>query len=120
MNSEELLSKLTESLDDKKAINIKALEIKGLSNIADYFLICSAANPNQLRTLVESCEETFEKLGQEYRTEGRGGDSSEWVLIDNIDVIVHIFTEEAREFYNIEHMWQDGSFVDIEKFLPSR
>lgn len=120
MNSLNLLEKLTAALDDKKAIDIKALEIKGLSNIADYFLICSAMNPNQLRTLVETCEETFEKEGQEYRTEGRGGDNTEWVLIDNIDVIVHIFTEEAREFYNIEHMWQDGNFLDIEKFLPKR
>lgn len=119
MNSKEIIGKITEALDEKKAIDIRVLDIGEISDFADYFIICSAANPNQLKTLVETVEETLDKNGEhEYNVEGRN--DSGWTLIDCMDVIIHVFSKDQREFYDLEHMWQDGSYVDIEKFLPNR
>lgn len=118
METDRILELLTKALDDKKALDIKILDIREISDFADYFLICSANNPNQLKTLLETVEETLEKEQVDYKTEGRN--HSGWILVDCNDFIVHIFTAIEREFYNIEHMWQDGNYIDIEKFLPRR
>lgn len=118
MDNEKIIEELTKKLDEKQAKDIKVLDIKTISDFADYFVICSANNPNQLRTLVDTTEEVLSKLKVEYAIEGR--DNSGWILIDCIDIIIHIFAADEREFYNLEHMWQDGNFIDIEKFLPTR
>ena len=119
MNTSEIIAILTEELDKKLAVDIKVIDISKISDFADYFFICSANNPNQLSTLVDTTQEVLEKNGiTEYNTEGRG--NSDWILIDCIDIVIHIFHTEAREFYNLEHMWQDGDFIDIDKYLPKR
>ena len=118
MNTTDLLQELTKKLDEKKALDIKVIDIGKVCDVADYFLICSAGNNNQLDTLLETVEEILSKAGVAYATEGRG--NSGWVLIDCIDIVIHIFGEKEREFYDLEHMWQDGVFVDIERFLPKR
>lgn len=115
----DIIKEITNKLDEKKALDIRIIDIQGISDFADYFVIASASNPNQLNTLRDVAEEVIAKSGVEtYNIEGRN--DSTWILIDCMDFIVHLFDKDQREFYNLEHMWQDGKFVDIEQFLPKR
>ena len=104
------------ALDAKKAIDIKVIDIQGISVMADYFIISTAGNPNQVQAMVDNVEETMEKAGYMVKhVEGSRG--SNWILIDFGDVIVHIFDEENRLFYDLERIWRDGVLVDAKEFM---
>ena len=104
------------ALDAKKAIDIKVIDIQGISVMADYFIISTAGNPNQVQAMVDNVEETMEKAGYMVKhVEGSRG--SNWILMDYSSVVVHIFLQEARELYAIERLWSDGQKVDIEPYL---
>jgi len=98
---------------DKKANNVVILDLKDLSTIADYFVICSGDNRAQIRAIAESIDEHFSKekifpLGKE------GMDSARWVLMDYGDMVVHIFDEETRSYYNLDKFWMDARRISIE------
>ncbi len=94
------------ALEEKKGENIKILEIGQVSVIADYFVIANGNNPSQITALVDSVEEILEKNKiPAPRIEGH--QNSSWVLMDCGDVIIHVFSKEDREFYNLERMWAD-------------
>ena len=104
------------ALDAKKAIDIKVIDIQGISVMADYFIISTAGNPNQVQAMVDNVEETMEKAGYMVKhVEGSRG--SNWILMDFGDVIVHIFDEENRLFYDLERIWRDGVLVDAKEFI---
>lgn len=104
------------ALDAKKAIDIKVIDIQGISVMADYFIISTAGNPNQVQAMVDNVEETMEKAGYMVKhVEGNRG--SNWILMDFGDVIVHIFDEENRLFYDLERIWRDGVLVDAKEFM---
>ena len=104
------------ALDAKKAIDIKVIDIQGISVMADYFIISTAGNPNQVQAMVDNVEETMEKAGYMGKhVEGSRG--SNWILMDFGDVIVHIFDEENRLFYDLERIWRDGVLVDAKEFM---
>ena len=104
------------ALDAKKAIDIKVIDIQGISVMADYFIISTAGNPNQVQAMVDNVEETMEKAGYMVKhVEGSRG--SNWILMDFGDVIVHIFDEENRLFYDLERIWRDGVLVDAKEFM---
>ncbi len=104
------------ALDAKKAIDIKVINIQGISVMADYFIISTAGNPNQVQAMVDNVEETMEKAGYMVKhVEGSRG--SNWILMDFGDVIVHIFDEENRLFYDLERIWRDGVLVDAKEFM---
>lgn len=104
-------------LSEKKADNIKVIDITNVSLVADYFVIAAANNQNQMSALVRSVDEQLEKAGYHLKSQ-EGNNYSSWILLDYTDIIVHIFTQEDREFYNLEKLWQDGTSVDIKEFLP--
>lgn len=104
------------SLDEKKAIDIKVIDISNISLIADYFVIAAASNPNQMNALVRAVDEELTKNGCHLKSQ-EGNEYSSWILLDYTDIIVHIFTEDDRAFYNLEKLWQDGKEVDINEFL---
>lgn len=104
------------ALDAKKAIDIKVIDIQGISVMADYFIISTAGNPNQVQAMVDNVEETMEKAGYMVK-HVEGGRGSNWILIDFGDVIVHIFDEENRLFYDLERIWRDGVLVDAKEFM---
>ena len=116
--SKEIVKKIVKALDDKKAAKIEVIDIQELSQIADYFVVCTGSSTTQVKALADEVE--FQ-LGSEiehevgYHKEGYG--SAEWILLDYKDVIVHIFCGEIRDFYNLEHLWSDGKQVDINEFL---
>lgn len=96
-----------DALDDKKAEDIKVLDIKNISNIADCFVIASGSNPNQLRAMASNVEEKLFKAGYKlHHSEGYNG--AEWILLDFGELLVHLFNREQREFYNLERVWGDA------------
>ncbi len=111
MSPRELAKVACEALEDKKAEDIKVIDISGISVIADYFVIASASNSNQLSAMMDAVDEAFFKAGYK---EGsiEGNSRSSWLLMDYKDVIVHLFSREDRLFYDLERIWQDGKFID--------
>jgi len=108
LNPKELALKIAETLDSKKADNIIILDVAHLTSICDYFVICSGRNVIQVRTMGEDIEEKLSELGVEPRRKEGYGDAR-WVVLDYASVIVHLFHEQEREYYNIERLWMDGS-----------
>jgi len=99
---------------DKKAIDPIVLEMKGVASFTDYFLICSGKSDRQVLAIAEEIERVLEgdgirPLGQEGRSEGK------WVLMDYADVVVHIFLEPLRAFYDLEGLWMDAPRIDLQK-----
>ena len=90
-------------LDEKKAENIKIVDIRALDTIADYFIICTANSLTHSQSLADSLEELLDKKNITYRVEGYT--PGDWVLVDMGDIVVHIFTQRAREYYDIESHW---------------
>jgi len=97
---------------EKKASDILILELKGLTPIADYFLICSGASTRQVKAVVEAVEE---KLSREtvYPSHVEGLPDAHWVLMDYGDLVVHIFDEETRQYYELEKLWGDAKKIEV-------
>ena len=96
-----------EALEDKKGEDIKVLDLIGLSNIADYFIIASGNNVNQLRAMADSVEEKLFKEGYKlHHSEGYSGGA--WILLDFGNIIVHLFNKEERNFYSLDRVWSDA------------
>ena len=111
MSKELEMAKLAcRALDDKKGKDIKVIDIHEVSVIADYFVIASASNQNQV------VDETLGRAGFEAK-QIEGTRNSSWVLMDYGDMIVHVFDEENRLFYDLERIWRDGKVLDISEFL---
>ena len=105
------------ALDEKKGKDIKLLRISDVSSLADYFLICTGTSSTHVKTLCDYAEYTLEQLGEPMLgREGHRGNS--WELLDFGSIVVHVFTEEAREFYSLERLWADGENVDLKDIIP--
>lgn len=116
MTQEEMLESIVKSLDSKKAESIKAIGIKDLTILADYFVIANGMSNTQTKALADEVEYQLGLKGKKTtRTEGYAGAS--WIILDYSDIVVHIFYKETREFYSLERLWSDGEQVDIEKYL---
>ena len=117
MNREqEMLSIACKAIDDKKALDIKVIDIREVSVIADYFVITSGSNLNQVQAIVDNVEEQLGRAGFEPK-QVEGTRSSNWILMDYGDIIVHLFDEENRLFYDLERIWRDGKELDASEFL---
>ncbi|MGG5316696.1 iojap-like ribosome-associated protein [Enterococcus sp. AZ071] len=102
--------------DSKRAVDIVALDVSEVSLLADYFLICSANSDRQINAVVEAIvEKEEENQVKVKRVEGKDG--GKWVLIDLGDLIVHVFSNSEREFYNLEKLWSDAPMVNIDAWL---
>ncbi len=115
VNDAKRMAKLTyKALDDKKAEDIKIIEIGTISVIADYFIIANGNSASQVDAMVDAVQEELAKAGYEpKRVEGVR--SSGWILLDYNDVVVHIFSKEDRLFYDLERIWRDGKDVQPEE-----
>lgn len=99
------------ALDAKKGQDIKIIDIRQVTVIADYFLIADGANPNQVQAMVDNVEDVLGKAGYPCKQiEGYG--SGGWVLMDYGDIIVHVFSREDRLFYDLERIWRDGKLLE--------
>ena len=119
MTPKETALLLAKALDSKKGIDVKVLETGGLTSLADYFVLCSATSAPQIRALADACEKAMkEELNEEpHHVEGHRGGT--WVLMDFSVVVVHIFNEEARQFYDLERLWSDATPVDLTGVLTA-
>ena len=112
LTPKEIACEVTKALDAKKGLDIKLLKIDRVSSLADYFLICTGTSNTHVKTLCDYAEYTMEQLGEKLLgREGHRGNT--WELLDYGSVVVHVFTEEAREFYSLERLWADAHQEDI-------
>ncbi|MBF9224352.1 ribosome silencing factor [Hymenobacter sp. 5317J-9] len=115
-DSDTLADLVIRGMQDKKASDIVVLNLKELKNaVADYFIICSANSDTQLDAVARSVEEEIEKVTGEspWQTEGRT--NREWVLLDYVDVVVHVFLRDRRKFYALEELWGDADIRYVEE-----
>lgn len=111
-----MVSYAYEALDDKKAEDITIIDISKVSTIADYFIIANGTNLLHVQSLVNSVSSELGKAGYE-PNKIEGGRNSSWVLMDYLDLVVHIFTSEDRDFYNLERIWKDGKLISKEELI---
>ena len=116
MTPNELAIIAAKALDEKKGIDIKLLKIDKVSSLADYFVICTGTVNTHVKTLCDYAEYTMEQLGEPMLgREGHRGNS--WELLDFGSVVVHVFTDEARKFYDLERLWADAEQIDLKDII---
>lgn len=111
MDVKEIVKMAYKVLDEKKAVDIRIIDISKVSVIADYFIIAGATNDRQVKALADNVEETLGKAGCSPKSI-EGYQSANWILMDYQDVIIHIFNQEQRLFYDLERIWTDGSLIE--------
>lgn len=117
MNEElKMVQLAVKAMDDKKAEDIKVIDIHEVSVIADYFVIASGNNQNQVQAIVDNVEETLGRNGYEPK-QIEGNRNSSWILMDYGDLIIHVFDQENRLFYDLERIWGDGKLLDTAELL---
>ncbi len=110
--SQKLLKAAADAAQSKKAVEPVALDLRGLSGVADYFLICSANSELQVRAIAEAVEDQLAEHGaRPWHVEGREG--WRWVLLDYVELVVHVFHHRTREYYLLERLWGDARKVDL-------
>ena len=116
MTPKEIAATAAKALDSKKGVDIKVIDVLEQTTLADYFVICSGTSNTQISALCDAVEEAVNTAGEPtlHREGHRGGT---WVLLDFGSVVVHVFNNEAREFYALERLWQDGRQVDLQALL---
>ncbi|AWB45461.1 ribosome silencing factor [Paenibacillus sp. CAA11] len=107
----ELLNIAVSAAEDKKAMNIVALDLQNISLIADYFVICHGNSDTQVQAIASEIRKQAQEAGANIRGI-EGLDSARWVLMDLGDVVVHVFHRDEREYYNIERLWSDAKVVE--------
>lgn len=115
--SRELAEIAVKALDSKKGKEIRLIRIDKITTLAEYFVICTGTSNTQINALGDEVEKELTEKGEEplHREGYRGGT---WVLLDYGCVVIHVFNDEARKFYSLEHLWADGEEVDLSAILP--
>ena len=104
--------------DDKKAHDLVALDISGIASFASYFLLCTGDSSRQMQAIADEVEKRLKAIGIR-PSHMEGYQNSEWILMDYLDMVVHIFSKTARVYYDLERLWRDGKKLDIDKFLQA-
>ena len=116
MTPKEVAAIAAKALDNRKGVDISLLEITDVTTLADYFLICTGTSNTHVKSLCDAVEEALDQAGEPaIRREGHR--SGTWVLLDYGCLVVHVFTEETRQFYDLERLWSDAKKVDLESIL---
>lgn len=100
------------AMEDKKAEDIRVIDISEVSVLADYFIIANGTNRSQIQAIADNVQESLGRAGYELK-QVEGYNTANWILMDFNDVIIHIFDKENRLFYNLERIWRDGKDIDI-------
>ncbi len=115
MDSKQITKIAFDALEDKKGVNIKVIDISNISILADYFIIAGGTNENQVKALADNVEEELAKVDAMPK-QIEGYNNANWILMDYQDVIIHIFNEQDRLFFDLERIWSDGQLVDAKEF----
>jgi len=113
LDSRELVDQIAEYIFSKKGYDVHLLDLRNLTAISDYFIVCSADSDTQVKAIADEIDKSLRDRGIKcWHKEGYKALS--WVLIDYVDVVVHVFKKDAREFYNLEKLWGDGVVTKLE------
>ena len=107
MNTREQALEIVKILDSKKGLDIKLINISDVSSLADYMVIATGTSSTHVKALAEEVEYKMDEMGISV-SHIEGHRSNTWILLDYVDIIVHVFSDEAREYYSLEILWQDG------------
>ena len=107
------------ALDEKLAVDINVIDISHVSVVADYFIIAAGNSANQVQAIADNVIEKMGKAGYDLR-QVEGYQSARWILLDYHDVVIHVFYQEDRRFYDLERIWRDGKFIDAEEFRQEK
>ncbi|MFS0839691.1 ribosome silencing factor [Paenibacillus sp. 1P03SA] len=111
VNPEQLMNLVVDAAEDKKAINVVALDLQEISLVADYFVICNGNSETQVQAIATEIRKKADEHGVTVRGL-EGYDTARWILVDLGDVVVHVFHRDDREYYNIERLWSDARVVE--------
>lgn len=116
LTSKEVAAAATRALDSKKGVGIQLIRVGDVTTLADYFLICTGTSNTHVKTLCDCAEATLEGLGETMLgREGHRGNT--WELLDYGCLVIHVFTEEARQFYDLERLWADAEKIDLGEII---
>ena len=115
LSSEKLSELVVKGMQDKKAIDIRVLDLRKVNNsVADFFVVCSGNSDTHLAGIADSVEEEVYKLTKQNPWKKEGSNNKSWVLLDYVDVVTHIFSNDSRIFYRIEDLWADAKVTEVE------
>ena len=117
-STDELIALILQGVEDVKGYDIVLLDLREIENtVCDYFIICNGTSNTQVNAIVGSIQKTVSKAIKDkpWHIEGQG--NSEWVLMDYVNVVVHVFQKQTREFYDIEGLWGDAKFTEIKSSI---
>lgn len=113
MTKENVLKKITNSIFEKKGTDVKIIDLRNVTSVTDYFIICSADSDTQVKAIADHIEKSLKDEGEKvWHKEGYS--ALQWVLLDFVDVVVHVFRNEIRNIYNLEKLWGDAPIIDVE------
>ena len=113
--TKEQVTEVVKALEERKAENVKVIDISKVSVMTDYFVITNGNSQPQLDAIIDAAEEALNKLDIKYHLEGSKNQT--WNLIDAGDLVIHVFNRDSRSFYNVEHLWKDGEIVEFNDIL---
>lgn len=117
MKLDKIIEIAVNALNDKKAKEISAIQVGELTVIADYFILATATSSTHVRALADIVEENLSKSG--FEPDHIEGKATGWILLDYSGVVIHIFTKDTRDFYNLDRLWSDGTQIDLDNILTS-
>lgn len=116
LTQQQILEIAVKALDSKKAEDIKVIKIKDISVLADYFIIADGTSSTQTKALADEVDFKLSEQGiQPHSVQGNNG--SNWIILDYSDIMIHVFSRDQREFYNLERLWSDGEEIDISNWI---
>ena len=116
MTPKEVAALAVKALDDRKGVDIRVLEIEVVTTLANHFVICTGTSSTHVKALCDSVEKMLDEAGEPVmRREGHR--SGTWVLLDYGCLVVHVFTEETRQFYDLERLWNDAKVIDLAEII---
>lgn len=114
-STDELISLILQGIEEVKGHNISLLDLREIENtVCDYFIICNGTSNTHVNAIVGSIQKTVSKTIKDKPWHVEGEDNAEWILMDYVNVVVHVFQKHIREFYDIEGLWGDAKFTEIE------
>jgi ribosome-associated protein len=114
LETSSLLDAIVEGMEEKKAKNIVVVDLRAIENrVSDYFVVCDAESRVQVEAIAGSVEDEVEKRTKERPFHAEGYGNSEWIIVDYVNIVAHIFQTETRNYYNIEGLWADAEFKEV-------